>query len=67
MACHLAYFGDDWTDVMQLVVFVVLTPKALCLCAQVCRAWRELAQVHVPAPLWASAVGCSVRVHGPRL
>jgi hypothetical protein len=33
---HLHYFGEHWTDVMQLVVFVVLPPKPLCLCSQVC-------------------------------
>jgi hypothetical protein len=41
---HLLYFGDLWSDVMLLVVFVVLPPKALCMCAQVCKSWNELAQ-----------------------
>lgn len=39
----------DWSDVMQLVVFVVLPPSDLFKCAQVCRAWSKLASHDV---LW---------------
>jgi len=46
---HLLYFGDLWSDVFLMVVFVVLPPKALCMCAQVCKSWNELAQHDV---LW---------------
>eukprot|EP00960_Hanusia_phi_P034396 751038-Hanusia_phi.AAC.8 len=50
--CKVAYlntFSVFWTDVMQLVVFITLSPKLLLRCAQVCKAWSILSSHDV---LW---------------
>eukprot|EP00286_Rhodomonas_abbreviata_P027064 CAMPEP_0181301422 /NCGR_PEP_ID=MMETSP1101-20121128/7416_1 /TAXON_ID=46948 /ORGANISM="Rhodomonas abbreviata, Strain Caron Lab Isolate" /LENGTH=309 /DNA_ID=CAMNT_0023406727 /DNA_START=221 /DNA_END=1146 /DNA_ORIENTATION=+ len=41
--------STEWSDVMQLVVFIVLPPSSLFMCAQVCRSWSKLASHDV---LW---------------
>uniref|UniRef100_A0A7S4P7X2 F-box domain-containing protein n=1 Tax=Guillardia theta TaxID=55529 RepID=A0A7S4P7X2_GUITH len=46
---YLNAFSVLWTDVMQLVVFITLSPKLLLRCAQVCKAWSVLASHDV---LW---------------
>mmetsp|Transcript_27116 Transcript_27116/g.42417 ORF Transcript_27116/g.42417 Transcript_27116/m.42417 type:complete len:581 (+) Transcript_27116:385-2127(+) len=35
--------SSDWSDIMILVIFVVLTPSELLKCAQVCRSWNRMA------------------------